>query len=368
MEAFSVIGKTVGHYLRIGNKDGPAANHLGTQCRGDSPMFDWNFRVRLRGAKYAEWAIRLSESHLEFLLWKVGEFSCHADQVLMLLRKYWKEATFSGSLKRTLFALEWFYALVRARGQLDHLFITQGAGVSIFSDEIRQHLLKGTYTEWASDISDNQLHFLLWQVGEFGYRSDVVFDLLERRSEEITAPGAFAKAKASLESIKMIVLFGEKLDVTKGEPGEICSMLLGYSAPDCWPEAIKDALCNAAPELNWRWVIKTNQGYYLECRNAWNRLVLGKVTNDGKIEIRTSVPVDEVPEVVRTALTKQKPGGKLTEFWTVGPDSRTVRYYECRIIDGLSGSLVRISNDVHRNNLVLNWFEKFKRPVSTRKN
>jgi hypothetical protein len=200
MEAFSVIGKTVGHYLRIGNKDGPAANRLGTQCRGDSPMFDWNFRVRLRGEKYAEWAIRLSESHLEFLLWKVGEFSCHADQVLILLDKYSVDAR--GYDMRAHKALTNISEFVRARGQLD-IFRSRGVGVSIFSEEFRQHLVRGKYTNWASDITDNQLDFLLWYVGEFGCRASVL-DYLEKRSGEATAPDAFIKAKASLESIKMI--------------------------------------------------------------------------------------------------------------------------------------------------------------------
>ncbi len=329
-------------------------------------MFDWNFRVWLRQGKYTHWASHLSGGHIAFLLWKVGEFGCHANQVLILLEKH--SADVIGCM-RAHTALINISEFVLSRGQLDlsRIIRSGGLGVSIFSEEFRQHLVRGKYTNWARDITDNQLEFLLWQVGEFGYRASGVLDHLEERSEEATAPGEFIKAKASLESIKMIFSAREKLDVTKGESREI-DISLGNSECECWPDAVQDALCKAAPELNWRWVIKTDKGYHLQCRNAWNRIVQGEVTNDGKIEIRTSVPVDEVPEVVRTALTKQKPGGKQTKFWAVGPDSRTLRYYECLIIDGLSSSLVRIGNDVHRNDLVLSWLEKLKRLVPTRKN
>jgi hypothetical protein len=52
-------------------------------------MFSEEFRERLRLGKYSRWAVNLTESQLEAILWMVGEFGYRAYWVLPLLAGLW---------------------------------------------------------------------------------------------------------------------------------------------------------------------------------------------------------------------------------------------------------------------------------------
>jgi len=40
-----------------------------------------------------------------------------------------------------------------------------------FSEELREDLSHGKYTDWAADLTEDQVFVLLWAVGEFGGRA-----------------------------------------------------------------------------------------------------------------------------------------------------------------------------------------------------
>jgi hypothetical protein len=44
-------------------------------------------------------------------------------------------------------------------------------GVLAFSEELREDLSHGKYTDWATDLTEEQVFVLLWAVGEFGGRA-----------------------------------------------------------------------------------------------------------------------------------------------------------------------------------------------------
>jgi hypothetical protein len=57
-------------------------------------MFSDEFRQRLAIGKHTRWAEKLTERHLEALLWMVGEYSYRAPLILRLLERHKDECSF----------------------------------------------------------------------------------------------------------------------------------------------------------------------------------------------------------------------------------------------------------------------------------
>ncbi len=82
----------------------------------------------------------------------------------------------------------------------------------MFSDEFRQCLSLGKYTKWAADLNEWQLEALLWMVGEFGHRSYLVLEILDKHKAKFPFDDVpLARAKTALRTISRIV-GGERLD------------------------------------------------------------------------------------------------------------------------------------------------------------
>ncbi|MBI3409727.1 MAG: hypothetical protein HY040_15410 [Planctomycetes bacterium] len=76
----------------------------------------------------------------------------------------------------------------------------------MFSDEFRHGLAKGEYTNWAVDLTEEDLQSLLWTIGEYGFRAPLVLKLLEEHKGEIWwQDEGFARAKVALEILFHIV-------------------------------------------------------------------------------------------------------------------------------------------------------------------
>lgn len=80
-------------------------------------MFNEAFRERLRRGKYTSWASDLSEAHLEYVLWMVGELGMRALPVILFLED--PGAVERGTLARATAAIESLREAVRFGGRLD---------------------------------------------------------------------------------------------------------------------------------------------------------------------------------------------------------------------------------------------------------
>ncbi len=76
-------------------------------------MFSEAFRQKLEMGKYTNWAANLTESHMEALLWLIGEYGFRAPLVLKLLEKDKKEGAIPDiAFARAKFALETIFRVV----------------------------------------------------------------------------------------------------------------------------------------------------------------------------------------------------------------------------------------------------------------
>jgi len=64
----------------------------------------------------------------------------------------------------------------------------------MLSEEFRKSLARGKYTDWAKDLTEEELKALLWAVGEYGYRADNVLRVLQQH----LPAGPFSRARALL--------------------------------------------------------------------------------------------------------------------------------------------------------------------------
>lgn len=85
----------------------------------------------------------------------------------------------------------------------------------MFSDEFRQRLAHGKYTNWAVDLTEEHLEGLLWMVGEYAHRAGLVLVLLDKHKDEFSFQDeGFARANLALHTISRIV-DGKTLDVNE---------------------------------------------------------------------------------------------------------------------------------------------------------
>lgn len=49
----------------------------------------------------------------------------------------------------------------------------------MFSDSLRGRLAIGKYTRWASDLDEESMVALLWAIGEFAWRKEIILEVLE---------------------------------------------------------------------------------------------------------------------------------------------------------------------------------------------
>lgn len=83
----------------------------------------------------------------------------------------------------------------------------------MFSDDLKARLKTGKYTQWAIDLSEENLEALLWMIGEYACRACEVFPILEeheRRLPEFDV--VITRALTGLKGIEAIY-FGERFDV-----------------------------------------------------------------------------------------------------------------------------------------------------------
>jgi|SRR6266498_1783324 len=68
-----------------------------------------------------------------------------------------------------------------------------------FDDDFRAALALEKYGRWAADLTKDQLLAVLWAVGEYGYRSQLILECLDRHQKEIPAGHGFPRARLGLE-------------------------------------------------------------------------------------------------------------------------------------------------------------------------
>jgi hypothetical protein len=73
----------------------------------------------------------------------------------------------------------------------------------MFSESFRENLKHGKYSEWATDLTQEHLEALLWAVGEYGYRSHDVLEVLRQHTPG--DPVAHARAVLALEILAEFV-------------------------------------------------------------------------------------------------------------------------------------------------------------------
>ena len=72
----------------------------------------------------------------------------------------------------------------------------------MFSDEFRRRLALGKYSNWAVDLTEQQLEALIWMVGEYAARSYIALNLLDEHKGEFGAHDlAYARGRHALESL-----------------------------------------------------------------------------------------------------------------------------------------------------------------------
>jgi hypothetical protein len=83
----------------------------------------------------------------------------------------------------------------------------------MFSDEFRQRLAVGKYARWAVDLNEQQLEALIWMVGEYAARADLVLNLLEEHKGAFSVHDeAFARVRHALEALAGFVA-GDRPDL-----------------------------------------------------------------------------------------------------------------------------------------------------------
>jgi hypothetical protein len=71
----------------------------------------------------------------------------------------------------------------------------------MFSDEFKEKLSHGKYTRWAVNLTEEHLHAVLWQLGEFACRADSVIPCLWRRLAEDKVNDRAIRALARLAAL-----------------------------------------------------------------------------------------------------------------------------------------------------------------------
>jgi len=69
----------------------------------------------------------------------------------------------------------------------------------MLSEEFRERLRHGKYTDWAAELTDDQLQAVLWAVGEYGVRARVPLEVLNQHSPR--DPISHARAVLALETL-----------------------------------------------------------------------------------------------------------------------------------------------------------------------
>jgi hypothetical protein len=83
-----------------------------------------------------------------------------------------------------------------------------------FSDDSRREIALGKYTNWAADLTEEQLAAVLWAVGEFGRRSQPVLDCLARHEGEFYPAGGYPRARLGL---KLLAAMADRKGFSVGE-------------------------------------------------------------------------------------------------------------------------------------------------------
>lgn len=75
----------------------------------------------------------------------------------------------------------------------------------MFDDELRQRLRMGKYTNWAADLSRDQLVAVLSAVSEYGLRSIWFLDKLEKDDSPLALDGHICLGAARLKAILFLL-------------------------------------------------------------------------------------------------------------------------------------------------------------------
>lgn len=69
----------------------------------------------------------------------------------------------------------------------------------MFDGDLRNRLARGKYTNWAKDLTEEQLIAVLWSIGEYGCRSLPVLNCLTRHQGEFFPADGYPRARLALE-------------------------------------------------------------------------------------------------------------------------------------------------------------------------
>jgi hypothetical protein len=125
------------------------------------------------GGKYSRWAKHLSTGSLETLLSAIGVFGREYHRVLS---NYPEREFQPRPLERMKFAIEVLAALQGHRDnekdyELGCFRTGSNEHGSAFTEVFKNRIGAGDhFTSWAANLSEKQLHMLLWQVGEYACR------------------------------------------------------------------------------------------------------------------------------------------------------------------------------------------------------
>jgi hypothetical protein len=190
---------------------------------------------------------------------------------------------------------------------------------------------KGKYTQWINPggFTDDNLHCLLWMIGEFGIRSHRILKILEDNLPQKDQRSQFdMRALNALVAISRMVTLGERFNLD-----DWCGYRLwhGYLVFDSLPESFKTKVSGAAPQTNWDSVIQENERILLYGTDENGRRVTSIVTKKGEITIKSRIPKDDIPKHIEATLMKVTPDSKLVDADACGATVDTVDFYECRV-------------------------------------
>ena len=68
-----------------------------------------------------------------------------------------------------------------------------------FTSKVRTDLALFKYTKWAANLTQDELLVALWAVGEFGGRSEILLERVEKHKDELFPGSSFPRARVGLQ-------------------------------------------------------------------------------------------------------------------------------------------------------------------------
>ena len=80
----------------------------------------------------------------------------------------------------------------------------------MFTGDLHRRLSLGKYTQWAADLTEDELVAVLWAVGEYGARAQAVTDCVDRHAGEFFPCDGLHRSRLALGQLSRMVA-GERI-------------------------------------------------------------------------------------------------------------------------------------------------------------